>query len=120
MNYLNYYEEVDFSREVYTLDLEFGEVLPRVLKSLCEETAVHTTTPKGVAPSYHVRGHELWTWGYGGNCPHMIESFASKKEAEHALLMTFLYDLKGQGCLFFYTREEAQKAMEEWKEGDKE
>lgn len=73
-----------------------------------------TTTPRGVAPRYHTRGNELWTWGHAGNFPRMLETFDTDEEAEAALEESFYYDFTNCANLFWFgTREEAQTWLSE-------
>lgn len=51
-----------------------------------------TTTPRGASARMHVRGTELWTWGYAGNFPRMVEAFETEEEAHLALEKTFVFD----------------------------
>jgi hypothetical protein len=51
-----------------------------------------TTTPHGVAPRFHVRGTELWTWGHQGNNPQVVSAYETVAEAEEALEDTFAHD----------------------------
>lgn len=60
------------------------------------EYADETTTPNGVAPSFHVRGKQLWTWGVNGNSPKIWRQFSSEEEAEFALLETFEEDMNNE------------------------
>lgn len=69
-----------------------GRVEGREEAELHQEYADETTTPNGVGTRYHVRGCELWTWGAGGNFPHLVEAFDSEAEAEQALQDSFRFD----------------------------
>lgn len=71
-----------------------------------------TTTPKGIAPRYHVRGNELWSWGVGGSNPHMIRAYDSEGEAQEALEETFVHDFWScSDIMAFSTREQAEKFL---------
>jgi len=73
-----------------------------------------TTTPAGVAPRFHVRGTELWTWGKNGNNPRCVNKYDSAEEAEDALEDTFLYDFWNcSEILAFTVRADAEKFMKE-------
>lgn len=71
-----------------------------------------TTTPRGVAARMHVRGAELWTWGYAGNFPKMVEAFETEEEANRALDQTFVYDFWNcSEILAFPDRTGAEKCL---------
>lgn len=73
-----------------------------------------TTTPLGVAPRYHVRGNELWTWGTGGNNPRRVQCCATEQEAQEALDETFYQDFLRSDIVAFPTPEEASLYLSEW------
>ena len=113
---INYYEPENFTRTVFTV--EYGEVVEHILADLCREYADKTTSPRGVEPCFHVRDSELWAWENGGNHPTLVMEFDNKEEAEHALLLSFRYDLysgDNNPCVFD-TREEAEEKMRELQE----
>lgn len=71
-----------------------------------------TTTPEGVAPRYHVRGTELWTWGHMGNFPRMLYDHGTAEAAQTALEETFVYDFfSNLHLLAFRTKPEAEQFL---------
>lgn len=69
-------------------------------------------TPHGVAPRFHVRGKELWTWGFGGMYPHIVKAFATKAEAQTALDDNFAKEFWSSPCIVaFGTRAAAEKYL---------
>lgn len=91
--------------------IEDGKVIERKIRDFTgfiEET----TTPQGVAPRYHTRGNELWTWGHAGNFPKIVRSFETEGLAEQALEDTFLSDFWNcQEITAFETRAQAENAL---------
>lgn len=111
---------------VYLID-ENG-VYPTTYKDyLREYGADETTTPKGVAPRYHIREKEdedgnpvfqIWTWGVGGNNPRYTrEQYDNEDDAELALYGYFKLgaERNDQHGGFFRTEKEAQEV---WNERD--
>lgn len=114
---INYYEPVDFSKTVYTIDFANQKIIEHTLRDLCLEWGEETTTPHGIGKKAHVRGTELWTWGQQGNYPHKITDFDSEKEAEHACMLSHLYDLddgKGDAPNVYYTIDAAKAALQDF------
>lgn len=115
---INYFEKENFARAVFTI--EEGEIIEHTLGELCHEYAEETTSSRGVEPKFHTRisdnRYELWSWGYQGMHPKKIESFDSAKQAEHALLLSFKYDLYNgaNNPIIFNTYEEAEKTLNQW------
>ena len=71
-----------------------------------------TTTPRGVAAKYHVRGDQLWTWGHQGNFPKMVSQHESEAEAVDALEDGFVYDFwECSDILAFKSRSDAEKYL---------
>ena len=71
-----------------------------------------TSTPHGVAPRYHVRGTELWTWGFGGNNPRMIRAYDTEAAAIEALENSFAHDFWECSDINSYvTREAAEEFL---------
>lgn len=105
---IDYFAKVDFSETVWTLD-DTGTVHAHTLADLCRQHCDHTTTPEGIAPTFHTRDNELWTWGTGGNNPRKVAAFDTEKEAGHALLLSHLFDLENRlNVAVFYRLEDAQ------------
>lgn len=113
---MNFYENINFDRTVFIVNDDF-EIEGHVYRDLCEEYAEETTTPRGVGKTFHLRDNELWTWGYMGNAPRKVESFDSEAEAEHALYVTFAYDLSNSALapIIHDTRAEAEADAAEMK-----
>lgn len=109
---MDYYENVDFDQVVFYVN-EDVEVEKTTLRELCQEKAEITTTPKGVLPSFHVRGSELWTWGANGNSPYLIMAFDNEDEAEHALLLSFKHDLDTSFVDYYESQADAEAAKAE-------
>ena len=88
--------------------IEDGEIVESRIRDI-DGYIDETTTPKGIAPRYHVRGRELWTWGVGGNSPRLIREYDTEEEAQEALDETFVHDFWSNGeFLAFSTREQAE------------
>jgi hypothetical protein len=78
-----------------------------------------TTTPRGVAPRYHVRGTELWSWGHQGNFSRCVDKFDTEAEAEDALEGYFLMDYWACPDICAYkTREGAEASLQQEQGGD--
>ena len=113
---INYFEEEDFNRTVFTV--EEGKVIEHKLADLCLEYAVTTTTPHGIARCFHTKGSELWAWSAinsARSLPVLIQQFDSEAEAEHALLLSCRYDLfnRQQAPYIHDTREAAELDLAE-------
>lgn len=69
-----------------------------------------TTTPHGVAPKYHLRGNQLWTWGHAGNFPKMVRGYETEQEATEGLEETFWHDFSNHPDMpsWYFTRGEAE------------
>ena len=122
---IDYFKKEDFSRTVYILEeYEKGKlcVKPRTLESLCREWAQETTTPAGLAPVFHLRGNELWCWGPMGAARKMVMEFDTKEQAEHALLLSFKYDLDNMDDTtgYYSSKEEAEEYLAELLEAEEE
>jgi len=89
---INYYQEFDFERVIYAVNFNKGEVYALKAKDYFKDFAEETTTPRGIGPVMHVRGNELWTWGFQGNHPKLVEEFDTEEEALDALYLSFKYD----------------------------
>lgn len=90
---LNYYEPVDFDSTVYTVTPD-GEIDSHLLGELVERYAQTTTTSEGVVPRAHIRNvTELWTWDASGKERKLLHRFSINEEAEHALLLTWRWDM---------------------------
>jgi len=113
---INYREPVDFSQTVYTVDCASKKIIEHTLRDLCLEHAEETTTPHGIGKTYHTRGNELWTWGYCGNNPKIVETFDSDEEAEHAAMLSYLFDMEQHvdAPTVYYTLGTAQAALHEY------
>ena len=111
---VNWYEAEDFDRVVFFVNDDL-EIESETFGTLCRKYADETTTPHGVAPRYHTRGKELWSWGAGGNNPYKVEAFDTEEEAEHALMLSFMHDFANANDApnVFNTREEADQDLEE-------
>lgn len=98
-------------RIVYVLDgFKIIEAPIRDFSGYIDET----TTPHGVAPRYHVRGNELWTWGHQGNFPRRISIHDTEEEAELELEETFACDFwNAYDTCAFPDRESAEAALEQ-------
>lgn len=72
-----------------------------------------TTTPLGVAPCYHTRGNELWTWGHQGNFPRKVGEFETDEEAEIELELFHCFDFWKSDILAFERREHAERALKD-------
>lgn len=107
---MNFYEECDFERTVWTVG-EAGPV-PWRLGTLCLDHAEETTAPDGVGPVYHLRGTALMAWNRDGS-KRFVHRFETHAEAEHALLLTFKFDLDSHGPDYFESEAEAQEQWEE-------
>jgi hypothetical protein len=97
----------DLDRTVFIV--EDGKILQTTIRDL-DGYIDMTTTPNGIAPRFHVRGNELWTWGAFGAHPELVDVFSSEKEAVLALETTFVYDFVNCSYLeykWFYDRESA-------------
>lgn len=71
-----------------------------------------TTTPRGVASRFHVRGAELWTWGHAGNFPKLVSVHDTEADAIEALEETFVYDFWNcSEILAFRDRASAEKCL---------
>ncbi len=74
------------------------------------------TSPRGVEPDLHIRQkngiYELWTWGFQGQKPRIIDVFPTRLKAEEELFSytwdDFLND-KSRNTAYFDTPEEASK-----------
>jgi hypothetical protein len=112
---INYYEKIDFSRIVYTLANDLSGIEEHDLESLSREYADETTTPQGVAPRMYVEDNELRTWGCGGNNEALVEQFETSEQAEHALMLSYLYDLEHDvnAPTVFYSRADAEVSLAE-------
>ena len=110
---IDFHEPEDYNRTVFTL-VE-GKVVGYSLKDLCLHYAETTTSPEGVSTTFHTRGNELWTWGAAGNNPSLFIAFDSEDEAEHALLLSFRFDLQNgvDNPVLYDTWEEARQALDE-------
>ena len=71
--------------------IEEGRVVESAIRDL-SGFIDETTTPQGIAPRFHVRGTELWTWGHQGNAPHLISAYDTEAEAIEALEDSFAHD----------------------------
>lgn len=113
----NQYKEGNFKRTVFTVNDNL-EIVEHVLGELCRAYADYASTPHGMAPRYHTRGRELWTWGAGGNAPELVSECKNKAEAEHWLLLFFKSNLQNacDGPAVFDTREEAEEWLREYLE----
>lgn len=93
--------------------IENGAVVESSIRNL-DGYIDETTTPHGIAPRFHTRGTELWTWGHNGNDPHRVDTYDTKAEAEEALEDTFYYDFWNcDSILAFKTRAEAEQFLAE-------
>lgn len=91
--------------------IENGAVVESSIRDLSNYID-ETTTPHGIAPRYHTRGTELWTWGHQGNDPHMVCAYDTEAEAEEALEDTFAHDFWNcAGILAFPNRADAEKFL---------
>lgn len=89
--------------------VEAGQITETTIR-MCGGYIDVTTTPRGVAPRMHVRGSELWTWGYQGNFPKLVRTYDTEGEAREALEETFLRDFwNASDILAFTTREAAEQ-----------
>lgn len=109
---INYFEPVNFNQDVYTANRK-GCVQRHVLRDLCQRHAATTKTPDGPAPCTHIRnGTELWMWADGGRSRRLVTQFRTCYEAEHALLLSWRWDLLNGGPngapQVFYTEAEAR------------
>lgn len=109
---LNYRKQQDFNKIVFIIN-DDQEIEEHNYGSLCRECADETCSPRGAEPRFHVRGNELWTWGPGGQNPVLVEEFETEAEAEHALLISFEYDLHNtdDAPIVFYTRADAEAEL---------
>lgn len=109
---IDYYEPVDFSATVFTID--GAAIRAHVLADLVRQHCKETTTPLGIAPDFHTRENELWSWGRCGQSLHRVATFATPVEAEHALLVSFLYDAQNSPDLWiYYSLEQAVADLED-------
>lgn len=113
---INSYENNFFNKNVYVVDVINKTIEKTILRDLCDEHAEVTTSPIGIAPTFHLRGNELWTWGVQGNHPELIERFETPDEAEGALYSVYLYELtvKDECPIYFDTLEEAEADLAEF------
>lgn len=110
---IDFYEKEDFSRTVYTVDIETLEIDSHVLRDLCEEFCEKTTTPYGIASKFFVDGKTLRQ--YQGSNSKVVREFDTAGEAEHALYLIFKYDLENDDDApsIFYTLKEAREFVEQ-------
>lgn len=64
--------------------IENDQIIEGAIRDFCGFID-ETTTPHGVAPRFHVRGTELWTWGPQGQFPRCVNSFDTEAEAIEAM-----------------------------------
>lgn len=90
----------------------------RMADGSCISFIDETTTPLGIAPRYHLRGNELWSWGHRGNFPRRIYEYETEAEAQEALEDTFADDFwSASDILAFPDREGAEDCLREIKKG---
>lgn len=96
--------------------IEDGKIVETSIRD-CSGYIDITTTPLGVAPRYHTRDNELWTWGVQGNFPKKVKEFATEEEAQTALEETFVIDFWECVDICAYKfREQAEKVLAESEE----
>jgi hypothetical protein len=96
---------------VYLIDN--GKIIESTIRAL-DGYIDETTTPHGIAPRFHVRGTELWTWGHAGNFPRMVSSHDTEAEAIEALEDSFAYDFwQSNDFDAFTTREDAEASIKD-------
>lgn len=94
--------------------VEDGEIVETTIRNCDYDYIDKTTTPRGVAPRYHVRGTDLWTWGVQGNFPTKVRSYETEAEAQAALEKTFVDDFWACDAICSFTdREAAEQFLED-------
>jgi len=111
----------ELDKIVYWVSPE-GEIEQGTFRSLVEQYIDETTTPRGVAPRYHRRGREIWSWGPGGNFPHRAAIFDSEEEAEIGLWANHIYDYETahDSPIAYDTIEEARHERALWEAEEEE
>lgn len=87
--------------------IESGKIVESKIRDL-DGFVDETTTPQGIAPRFHVRENQLWTWGYAGNNPRMVREFDTEAEAVEAMEDHFATDFFNSDILSFTTRADAE------------
>lgn len=92
--------------------IDNGQIVETPIRAL-DGYVEETTTPRGVAPVYHIRENELWSWGHAGNFPRMIRAYDSEAEAIEALEDSFAHDFWNSevSALAFTTRADAEEFL---------
>lgn len=87
--------------------IENGKIVESKIRDL-DGFIDETTTPHGIAPRFHVRENQLWTWGHAGNNPRMVREFDTEAEAVEAMEDHQATDFWNSDILSFGSREEAE------------
>jgi len=99
--------------------IENGEIVETNLFDFVMISAEMTTSPRGAENKLHVREveteerteYQVWTWGFRGQYPKLIETFTSLEEAENDIFSrTMKYDFNSDDqrlTLYFYDFDEA-------------
>lgn len=92
--------------------IENGAIVETTLRNLMDRFVDETTTPQGVGARYHLRGTQLWTWGFNGNSPELISEHETEQEAQEALDETFYTDYCNASEVGdFSSREDAEEYL---------
>ena len=97
-----------------------GSIVEIAYKELVSRSVELTTTPQGIAPTFHIREgdegtYEGWTLGHQGTFPKCLRVFDSLAEADKWLFDCAVIDFENDidAPIVFYSRPAAEKWQRE-------